>query len=119
MIQRVERFAGLPARYLVPVLVASVSLQVAVVGMYWDVGYHIDHGRDQGAPAPGWVRFDMLRGVQDENEVVTFGFFDGTLDELESSQEGAGYQERVDAIAEFVDAVVANGVYEIVVDWTA
>jgi heme-degrading monooxygenase HmoA len=74
---------------------------------------------DQGAPAPGWVRFDMLRGVQDENEVVTFGFFDGTLDELESSQEGAGYQERVDAIAEFVDAVVANGVYEIVVDWTA
>ena len=74
---------------------------------------------DRGAPAPGWVRFDMLRGVQDENEVVTFGFFDGTLDELESSQEGAGYQERVDAIAEFVDAVVANGVYEIVVDWTA
>jgi hypothetical protein len=73
---------------------------------------------DQGAPAAGWVRFDMLRGVQDENEVVTFGFFDGTLDELESSQEGAGYQERVDAVAEFVDAVVANGVYEIVVDWT-
>jgi hypothetical protein len=52
MIQRVvrspQRVAGMPARYIVPVLVASVSLQVAVLGMYWDVGYHIDHGRDQG-----------------------------------------------------------------------
>jgi hypothetical protein len=38
----------MPARYVVPVLVASVSLQVAVLGMYWDVGYHIDHGRDEG-----------------------------------------------------------------------
>jgi hypothetical protein len=48
MIQRAERLAGMPARYVVPVLVASVSLQVAVLGMYWDVGYHIDHGRDEG-----------------------------------------------------------------------
>src|SRR5688572_20646672 len=30
------------------------------------------------APA-GWVRFHMLRSLADENEVVTFGFFDGTL----------------------------------------
>jgi hypothetical protein len=48
-----------------------------------------------------------------------FGFFDGTLDELSRSQEDAGYDERVDAIADLVDAVVVNGVYEIVVDWTA
>jgi hypothetical protein len=48
MIQRAERLAGMPARYVVPVLVASASLQVAVLGMYWDVGYHIDHGRDEG-----------------------------------------------------------------------
>ena len=48
MIQRVVRRSGMPARYVVPVLIASVSLQVAVLGMYWDVGYHIDHGRDQG-----------------------------------------------------------------------
>ena len=38
----------MPARYAAPVLVASISLQVAVLGMYWDVGYHIDHGRDDG-----------------------------------------------------------------------
>jgi hypothetical protein len=38
----------MPARYVAPVLVASISPQVAVLGMYWDVGYHIDHGRDEG-----------------------------------------------------------------------
>jgi hypothetical protein len=52
MIQRLvrapQRAAGMPARFVLPVLVAAVSLQVAVFGMYWDVGYHIDHGRDQG-----------------------------------------------------------------------
>ena len=73
---------------------------------------------DMDSPPAGWIRFDMLRSVADENEVVTFGFFDGTLEELNSSQADAGYQERVDAVAPFIEAVVANGVYEIVVDWT-
>jgi hypothetical protein len=40
----------------------------------------------------GWVRFHMLRGLADDNEIVTFGFFDGT--------------------------VIANGAYEIVETWT-
>src|SRR3954463_4188335 len=48
VIRSPERVAGMPARYIAPVLIASVSLQVAVLGMYWDIGYHIDHGRDQG-----------------------------------------------------------------------
>jgi hypothetical protein len=74
-------------------------------------------GPDMSAPPPGWVRFNMLRGVTDENEVVTFGFFDGSIDEMNASQDDEGYRERVDAVAPFVDSVVANGVYEITVDW--
>jgi heme-degrading monooxygenase HmoA len=69
--------------------------------------------REEDAP-PGWVRFHLLRGLADENEVVTFGFFDGTLAELERSQDEADFQSRRDAIDPFVDAVVTNGVYEIV-----
>ncbi len=42
-----ERESGVPARFIIPVLVASASLLIAVLGMYWDIGYHIDHGRDQ------------------------------------------------------------------------
>ena len=74
--------------------------------------------REGEAPA-GWVRFHMLRGLADENEVVTFGFFDGTLEELERTQRESDYQGLRDAIDPLVDAVIANGVYEIVATWTA
>ena len=67
----------------------------------------------------GWVRFHMLRSLADENEVVTFGFFDGTLEELERSQQEADYEDRRDAIDPLVESVVVNGVYEIVESWTA
>jgi hypothetical protein len=70
------------------------------------------------APA-GWVRFHMLRGLADENEVVTFGFFDGTLDELERSQDEAGFEEQRAAIEQYVDAVIVNGVYDIAVSLVA
>ena len=49
-------------------------------------------------PPAGWVRFHALRGIDDPDEVVTFGFFDGTLEELERSQEERGYRELRDAI---------------------
>jgi hypothetical protein len=66
----------------------------------------------------GWVRFHALRGLADENEVVTFGFFDGTLEELERSQAEGDYQSRRDAIEPYVEAVVANGIYDVAVSWT-
>jgi hypothetical protein len=47
LLDRAERITGLPARHAVPALLAGTALQVAVLGMYWDVGYHVDHGRDQ------------------------------------------------------------------------
>jgi hypothetical protein len=62
---------------------------------------------------PDWVRFHVLRSLADENEVISFGFFDGNLEELERSQDDGGYariRERIDAL---VDTVVSNGVYEI------
>jgi len=65
-------------------------------------------------PPEGWVGFHMLRSLADENEVITFGFFDGTLDELESNQGRQGYEELRDSIAPLVDAVLSNGVYEVV-----
>jgi hypothetical protein len=68
---------------------------------------------DEEAPA-GWVRFHTLRSLADENEAVTFGFFDGTLEELESNQGRHGYEEIRDSVAPLVDEVLHNGVYEVV-----
>jgi hypothetical protein len=48
--------------------------------------------------------------------VVTFGFFDGTLEELEQSQAEHGYKDRRPAVEDVVDEVVVNGVFEVVRD---
>jgi hypothetical protein len=59
-----ERVSGVPGRYIAPVVVAGLSLQVAVLGMYWDIGYHIDHGRDQGVfTAPHMFIVAGLQGI--------------------------------------------------------
>jgi hypothetical protein len=46
-VERAERDSGIPGRFIIPALVAALSLTVAVVGMYWDIGLHIDQGRDE------------------------------------------------------------------------
>jgi hypothetical protein len=66
------------------------------------------------APPQGWVRFHMIRDLADENRVVTFGFFDGTLEELERNQAEFGYEERRAAVDELVEEVLVNGVFEVV-----
>jgi hypothetical protein len=67
----------------------------------------------EDAEASGWVRFYVLRGLVDQNEVITFGFFDGTLKELEDSQQKMGYERLRDGIEPLVESVTANGIYEI------
>ncbi len=69
---------------------------------------------DMEAPS-GWKRFYALRGVADENELITFGFFDGTLEELRASQQDSTeYDERRAGSDQFVESVGADGIYEIV-----
>jgi hypothetical protein len=59
-----ERVSGIPGRFMAPVVLAGLSLQVAVLGMYWDIGYHIDHGRDQGVfTAPHMFIVAGLQGI--------------------------------------------------------
>jgi hypothetical protein len=74
--------------------------------------------RESEGPPRGWVRFDMIRDLADENRVVTFGFFDGTLEELERNQAEAGYEDRRAAVEELVEEVPVNGVFEVVREMT-
>lgn len=70
---------------------------------------------DTNVPA-GWKRFYAVQNVNDENEVITFGFFDGTLEDLRASQQedSSEYQERRAAADEFVESVGTDGVFEVV-----
>jgi len=69
-------------------------------------------GEDAEAPA-GWKRFYAIRNVNDENEVVTFGLFDGTLEDLRAGQDSGEYDERRSKADEFVESYGADGIYEV------
>lgn len=75
-------------------------------------------GENPESPPEGWVRFNMVRSTEDENEVVCFGFFDGTVEELRRGAQESGYQEQLDRIAPFVESVGADAIYEIVEEYT-
>ena len=63
----------------------------------------------------GWVRFNMVRGIEDPDEVVCFGFFDGTLEELRGGGQD-GYEDQMAAIAPYVESVGTNALFEVVED---
>jgi hypothetical protein len=57
-----ERVSGLPGWAGVPLAVATVSLMVALFGMYWDISLHIDNGRDAG-PLANPAHYFILAGL--------------------------------------------------------
>lgn len=62
-----------------------------------------------------WEKAYHVRNVNDENEVISFGFFNGTLEELQATRpEGGGEEERQRRIAEFVESTGADGLYEVI-----
>jgi hypothetical protein len=69
-----------------------------------------------GEQPPGWTRVYTVRNVADENEIVSFGFFDGTLEQLRQSQgnfDYAGWRAKID---ELVESTGADGIYEVVIE---
>jgi len=66
------------------------------------------------APPEGFVRFNMLRNAENPDEVITFGFFDGSVEQLREVASKEGYEEQLTGIAPFVESVGADGLYEVV-----
>jgi hypothetical protein len=57
-----ERVSGLPGWAALPSGVAAASLNVALLGMYWDISLHIDQGRDPG-PLANPAHYLILAGL--------------------------------------------------------
>lgn len=69
-------------------------------------------------PPEGFVRFNMLRNAENPDEVISFGFFDGSVEQLREVASKEGYEEQLGGIAPFVESVGADGLYEIVEERT-
>lgn len=71
-------------------------------------------GGMEDTPPEGFVRFNMLRNTENPDEVISFGFFDGSVEQLREVASKEGYEEQLEQIAPFVESVGADGLYEIV-----
>lgn len=67
---------------------------------------------------PGWTWFNMLRNPEKPDDVICFGCFDGSADELRANAGQNNYAEQLAAVAPYVDSVGTDGLYEIVEEYT-
>jgi hypothetical protein len=65
---------------------------------------------------PGWKGSYTARNVEDENEVVSFGLFDGTLEDLRRSQEEFDYSSLRAQVDEYVESTGTDGIFEVVIE---
>ena len=69
--------------------------------------------REDEEPPDKWTEFTMLRNADNPDEVVTFGYYDGTRAELDANQDELGFREVVESIEPLVESVLANGIFEV------
>jgi hypothetical protein len=61
-----------------------------------------------------WIRVYHCRDVSDPDVVVSFGLFDGSVDELRDAQARLGRESQVDRVEPQIEAVLLDGSYEVV-----
>jgi hypothetical protein len=59
------------------------------------------------------TRIYHAHDVADPDVVISFGLFDGSLDELREAQAQLGRQSQVDRITPHVEQVLLDGSYEV------
>ena len=69
---------------------------------------------DPGRPPDGWTHIYHCQDVEDPDIVVSFGLFDGTLEDLRLAQARLGRESQVERIGPLVREVLLDGAYEIV-----
>jgi hypothetical protein len=61
-----------------------------------------------------WTHIYHARDVSDPDVVISFGLFDGSLDDLREAQAQLGRQSQVERINPHVADVLLDGAYEVV-----
>ncbi len=62
----------------------------------------------------GWTHVYHARDVADPDVVISFGFFDGSLDDLRAAQARMGRESQVGRVSAHVEEVLLDGSYEVV-----
>jgi heme-degrading monooxygenase HmoA len=62
----------------------------------------------------GFTKAYHLRNLNDENQVVSFGFYDGSPEDLERIRDEQKEEERQGRMAEFVESSDVDAMFEVV-----
>lgn len=73
---------------------------------------------DPGEVPGGWIRIYHCRDLEHPDVVISFGLFDGTLEELREAQARLGRSEQVHRIEPHVKEVLLDGSYEVTEELT-
>ena len=65
-----------------------------------------------------WMQVYVCRDVTDENVILSFGFFDGSVEELREIQAQQEGESPPEAIASYVEEVLLDGSYQVIDEMT-
>jgi hypothetical protein len=65
-----------------------------------------------------WTTVYVCRDVTDDHVLLTFGLFNGTVDELREIQAQAGDEAPAAAVGDLVEGVLLDGSYEVLAELT-
>ena len=95
-------------------MICALTVRTLVPGTFDQFREAFMRPAESGEPPAGFVGFNMIRNVERPDEVVCFGFFDGSVEELHRNAEEQDYGEMLDEIAPFVASVEADGLFRVV-----
>jgi hypothetical protein len=98
-------------------VICALTVRRLQPGSFVDFREAFLSGMDPDSPPEGWTRFTMLRNAEDPDEVITFGHFDGCLEDLRRNEQEMGYDEQMARIAPHVASTGTSGLFEVVVEY--
>ena len=99
-------------------MLCALTVRKLMAGAFEEFRVAFTSFDDADNPPPNWVRFNMLRNTENPDEVICFGFFDGSVEELRANAGENNYAGQLEAIAPYVDSVGTDGFYEIAEEYT-
>jgi hypothetical protein len=97
-------------------MLCALTVRTLKAGAFEDFRREFMKDVIEDGPPEGWVRFNMIRNAENPDEVICFGFFDGTVDDLRKQSAEMGYSDQQERIAPYVESTGTDGLFEVVED---
>jgi hypothetical protein len=56
----------------------------------------------------------IIRNTKDPDEIIAFGLFEGSREEMEAMMDPETEKKRQDAMAPYIESIGADGIYEVI-----